>query len=91
MAVLDQGERDDDGFQHRAERDGDELPAELRALHQECSDADLELLEVFRAPQFVALSDQITRTPPEMAAQTLNLSTEAIAKFPQGKPEIGAT
>jgi oxalate decarboxylase len=51
---------------------------------------DLEVLEVFRAPQFmdVSLSDWITRTPPEMVAQTLNLSTDTIAKFPRGKPEI---
>jgi hypothetical protein len=35
-------------------------------------------------------SDWITHTPPEMA-QTLNLSTEPIAKFPRGKPEIAPT
>ena len=53
-------------------------------------DTDLEVLEVFRAPQFldVSLSDWITHTPPEMVAQTLNLNTETIAKFPRGKPEI---
>jgi len=53
-------------------------------------DTDLEVLEVFRAPQFldVSLSDWITHTPPEMVAQTLNLNTETIAKFPRGKPKI---
>jgi oxalate decarboxylase len=32
--------------------------------------------------------DWITHTPPEMVVQTLNLSTETIAKVPRGKPEI---
>jgi oxalate decarboxylase len=51
---------------------------------------DLEVLEVFKAPQFmdVSLSDWITRTPPELVAQTLNLSTDTLAKFPRGKPAI---
>jgi oxalate decarboxylase len=51
---------------------------------------DLQVLEIFRAPQFmdVSLSDWITHTPPEMVAQTLNLSADTIAKFPRGKPEI---
>jgi oxalate decarboxylase len=37
-------------------------------------DTDLQVREVFRAPQFmdVSLSDWITHTPPETVAQTLN-------------------
>ena len=51
---------------------------------------DLQVLEVFRAPQFmdVSLSDWITHTPPELVAQHLNVSPETIAKFPRDKPEI---
>ncbi len=51
---------------------------------------DLQVLEVFRAPQFmdVSLSDWITHTPPKLVAQHLNVSPETIAKFPRDKPEI---
>jgi oxalate decarboxylase len=53
-------------------------------------DTDLQFLEVFRAPYFadVSLSDWITRTPPAMVAQHLNVSKATIAKFPNNKPEI---
>jgi oxalate decarboxylase len=53
-------------------------------------DTDLQVLEVFRAPQFmdVSLSDWITHTPPAMVAQHLNVSEATIAKFPKNKPEI---
>ena len=53
-------------------------------------DTDLQVLEVFRAPQFmdVSLSDWITHTPPALVAQHLNVSKETIAKFPRSKPEI---
>jgi oxalate decarboxylase len=53
-------------------------------------DTDLQVLEVFRAPQFmdVSLSDWITHTPPALVAQHLNVSTETIANFPRSKPEI---
>ena len=36
----------------------------------------------------VSLSDWITRTPPAMVAQHLNVSEDTIAKFPKNKPEI---
>jgi oxalate decarboxylase len=53
-------------------------------------DTDLQVLEVFKAPQFmdVSLSDWITHTPPALVAQHLNVSPEAIATFPRSKPEI---
>jgi len=53
-------------------------------------DTDLQVLEVFRAPYFadVSLSDWMTRTPPAMVAQHLNVSEETLAKFPRNKPEI---
>jgi oxalate decarboxylase len=53
-------------------------------------DTDLQVLEVFRAPQFmdVSLSDWITHTPPALVAQHLNVSPETIAKFPGSRPEI---
>jgi oxalate decarboxylase len=53
-------------------------------------DTDLQVLEVFRAPQFqdVSLSDWITHTPPAMVAQHLNVSKATIARFPRNRPEI---
>jgi oxalate decarboxylase len=53
-------------------------------------DTDLQVLEVFRTPQFmdISLTDWITHTPPALVAQHLNVSQEAIAKFPRSKPEI---
>jgi oxalate decarboxylase len=57
---------------------------------QNTGDTDLQVLEVFRAPQFqdVSLSDWVTHTPPKLVAQHLNLSEEVIAKLPKDKPEI---
>jgi oxalate decarboxylase len=53
-------------------------------------DSDLQVLEVFKAPQFqdVSLSDWITHTPPALVAQHFNLSPDVIAKLPRSKPEI---
>ena len=53
-------------------------------------DTDLQFLEVFRAPYFadVSLSDWMTRTPPAMVAQHLNVSEATIAQFPKNKPEV---
>src|SRR5260370_3421751 len=53
-------------------------------------DTELQVLEVFRAPEFmdVSLSDWIARTPPAMVAQHLNVSEATIAKFPKDKPEV---
>jgi oxalate decarboxylase len=51
---------------------------------------DLVYLEVFRSSYFadVSLSDWLTHTPRAMVAQTLNVDTEAIGRFPKGKPVI---
>jgi oxalate decarboxylase len=45
---------------------------------------------VFNSSYFadVSLSDWITRTPPAMVAQHLNVSEATIAKFPKDKPEV---
>src|ERR1700677_1787520 len=53
-------------------------------------DTDLQVLEVFKAPQFqdVSLSDWITHTPPALVAQHFNVSPDTIAKLPRSKPEI---
>ena len=53
-------------------------------------DTDLQVLEVFRSPYFadVSLSDWISRTPPALVAQHLNVSEATIASFPRNKPEI---
>jgi oxalate decarboxylase len=53
-------------------------------------DTDLQFLEVFKSPYFadVSLSDWISRTPPAMVAQHLNVSEATIAKFPKDKPEV---
>jgi oxalate decarboxylase len=37
------------------------------------------------------LSDWISRTPPAMVAQHLNVSEATIAKFPKNKPEVMPT
>jgi oxalate decarboxylase len=57
---------------------------------QNTGDSDLQVLEVFKAPQFqdVSLSDWITHTPPALVAQHFNLSPDVIAKLPKSKPEI---
>jgi oxalate decarboxylase len=57
---------------------------------QNTGDTDLQVLEIFRAPQFmdVSLSDWVAHTPPALVAQHLNLSQEVIAKLPKDKPEI---
>ena len=51
---------------------------------QNTGDSDLQVLEVFKAPQFqdVSLSDWITHTPPALVAQHFNLSPDVIAKSP---------
>jgi oxalate decarboxylase len=53
-------------------------------------DTDLQVLEVFKAPQFqdISLSDWITHTPPALVAQHFNLPPDVIAKLPRSKPEI---
>jgi oxalate decarboxylase len=53
-------------------------------------DTDLQFLEVFKSSYFadVSLSDWISRTPPAMVAQHLNVSEATIAKFPKNKPEV---
>jgi oxalate decarboxylase len=90
MTVSTRGQRDDDEPQSGRYR---LRQVELRALHQEReqhpSTAALSTLRGLRGRH--RQSDWITHTPPEMAAQTSNLSTEAIAKFPRGKPEIAPT
>jgi oxalate decarboxylase len=50
----------------------------------------LQFLEVFRVPYFadVSLTDWISRTPPSMVAQHLNVTEATIAKFLKNKPEV---
>ena len=54
------------------------------------NDTDLQFLEVFKSSYFadIALTDWISRTPPVMAAQHVNVSEATIAKFPRDKPEV---
>ncbi len=53
-------------------------------------DTELQFLEVFRSSYFadVSLSDWLTHTPPALVAQTLNVDTTALAKFPGNKPGV---
>ena len=53
-------------------------------------DTDLQFLEVFKSSYFadIALTDWISRTPPVMAAQHVNVSEATIAQFPRDKPEV---
>jgi oxalate decarboxylase len=53
-------------------------------------DTDLQMLEVFRSDHFanISLSDWLAHTPPEMVAQTLNVDTAVIARFPKNAPAV---
>lgn len=49
-------------------------------------DGDLVFLEVFRAPEYqaISLSDWLTHTPPLMVTSHLNIPADVIARFPHG-------
>jgi oxalate decarboxylase len=53
-------------------------------------DTDLQMLEVFRSDHFanISLSDWLAHTPPEMVAQTLNVDTAVIARFPKNASAV---
>jgi oxalate decarboxylase len=66
------------------------VPKSLGHYVQNTGNTELQFLEVFRSDHYaeVSLSDWLTRLPPDMVAQTLNISPDVIAKFPQGGPRI---
>jgi oxalate decarboxylase len=53
-------------------------------------DTDLVYMEVFRAPRFeeVSLSDWLVHSPIDMVAETLNLDTDVLKKFPKNRPDV---
>ncbi|MFL9960726.1 oxalate decarboxylase family bicupin [Paraburkholderia sediminicola] len=53
-------------------------------------DTDLVMVEVFKTDHFaeVSLSDWMTHTPPQMIMDTLNISREDLARFPNNRPDI---
>jgi signal transduction histidine kinase len=53
-------------------------------------DTDLQFLDVFKSsyPADIALSDWISRSPPAVAAQHVNVSEATIPQFPKDKPEV---
>jgi oxalate decarboxylase len=53
-------------------------------------DTEVQFLAVFRSDHYaaVSLSDWLTRTPPAMVAQHLNLDPATIAEFPSDRPDV---
>ncbi|WOD14660.1 oxalate decarboxylase family bicupin [Paraburkholderia kirstenboschensis] len=53
-------------------------------------DTDLIMVEVFKSDHFaeVSLSDWMTHTPPQMIMDTLKISREDLARFPNNRPDI---
>jgi oxalate decarboxylase/phosphoglucose isomerase-like protein (cupin superfamily) len=54
------------------------------------SDTDLQFLDVFKNSYSadIALSDWISRTPPAVAVQHVNVSEATIPQFPKDKPKV---
>jgi oxalate decarboxylase len=57
---------------------------------QNTGTTELQFLEIFRADHFseVSLSDWLTRLPPDLVAQHLNIDPAVIAKFPRDRPDV---
>jgi len=57
---------------------------------QNTGNTDLVFLELFKSDHYeeVSLSDWLTHTPPKMVMDTLNISRETLAKFPNSRPDI---
>ena len=53
-------------------------------------DTDLVYMEVFKADRFeeVSLSDWLAHSPIDMVAETLNIDSSLIARFPKNRPDI---
>src|SRR5467141_1285091 len=64
---------------------GPQNPAIRDQWPRTAGDTDLQFLEVFKSSYFadIALTNWISRTPPVMAAQHVNVSEATIAKFPR--------
>jgi oxalate decarboxylase len=57
---------------------------------QNTGDTDLVFLELFKSDHYaeVSLSDWLTHTPPQMVMDTLKISRETLARFPNNIPAI---
>jgi oxalate decarboxylase len=57
---------------------------------QNTGTTDLQVLAVFRAPEYqeVSLSDWLTHTPAALVAQHFNIDPSVVARFPKGSPGI---
>jgi oxalate decarboxylase len=57
---------------------------------QNTGTTDLQVLAIFRAPEYqeVSLSDWLTLTPPELVAQHFNIDPSVLARFPKNSPGI---
>jgi oxalate decarboxylase len=57
---------------------------------QNTGTTDLQLLAVFKAAEYeeISLSDWLTRTPPAMVAQTLNIDPSVLQRFPRDAPGV---
>jgi oxalate decarboxylase len=57
---------------------------------QNTGTTEMQFLAVFKAPAYaeISLSNLLTRTPPAMVAQHLNIDPAVLAQFPKGAPGI---
>jgi oxalate decarboxylase len=57
---------------------------------QNTGDTDLVFLELFKSDHYaeVSLSEWLTHVPPQMVMQHLNISREALARFPNNRPAL---
>ena len=57
---------------------------------QNTGDTDLVFLELFKSDRFaeVSLSDWLTRSPPQLVMEHLNITAETFAQFPKDRPDI---
>ena len=66
------------------------VPKNLGHYVENVGDTDLQFVGVFRAARYeeVSLTDWLTRTPPALVAQHLNVAEEVIAQWPHNNPGI---
>jgi oxalate decarboxylase len=57
---------------------------------QNTGNTDLVFLELFKSDHYaeVSLSDWLTHTPPQMVMDTLKISRETLARFPNNRPDV---
>jgi oxalate decarboxylase len=66
------------------------VPRNQGHYFQNTGTTDIQVLEVFRTPEYqeVSLSDWLTRTPAALVAQHFNIDPSVLARFPKDSPGI---